>query len=383
MLLNDNTLALVEELQPYQEITTSTAMPSKPLEFNGADFFDSLPSEAVQTGELFANPAPVTAQESVEGVYNLDFLNSVFAEEGQKYAKQYPVSYFDNASSNIMGFNAPSIQMPLPNAPSTSRVHLASLTNPIYNNIPAPMTQPAPMTKPRVTKQAPTTPKVRSPGIQTPPRITLSPNQKMNNSSIKLECTPVPSATTPTAAGTNTGRMCSFPNCHRRAQSGLRCKTHGGGARCTVPGCMKSSQGGGKCRGHGGGKRCKVPGCNKGTQRLGFCYSHGGIIRCKFVDPVTGESCQKKDRGNGFCIGHGGGKRCAVPDCHKSVRKGKFCATHQGTDLSKLPVAKKSVDSAKDDFTMASSLSKVVSMKLGGRSAKAIKPSASKPSVFV
>merc|ERR1711920_1222191 len=102
----------------------------------------------------------------VEGVYNLDFLNSVFAEEGQKYAKQYPVSYFDNASSNTMGFNAPSIQMPLPNAPSTSRVHLASLTNPIYNN------KPAPMTKPRVTKQAPTTPKVRSPGIQTPPRIT-------------------------------------------------------------------------------------------------------------------------------------------------------------------------------------------------------------------
>lgn len=94
------------------------------------------------------------------------------------------------------------------------------------------------------------------------------------------------------------GKPCSVFECYNRAQSGGKCKAHGGGARCTVHGCTNSSQGGGFCRTHGGGKKCKIPGCEKGNQRAGYCHLHGAKTRCNV------KGCTKSNGGTGKCLTH-------------------------------------------------------------------------------
>lgn len=118
------------------------------------------------------------------------------------------------------------------------------------------------------------------------------------------------------------GKRCRVSGCNKAAQTNSLCKGHGGGPRCQVNGCDKSSQGGGFCRSHGGGKRCAADGCDKGTQRGDFCALHGGSRFCE----VTG--CRRNDRGGGLCAHHGGGKRCDIMSCTRPSRRNGFCSTH-------------------------------------------------------
>lgn len=118
------------------------------------------------------------------------------------------------------------------------------------------------------------------------------------------------------------GKRCSALGCNKAAQTQSLCKAHGGGPRCQIDGCNKSSQGGGFCRSHGGGKRCAANGCDKGTQRGDYCALHGGSRFCE----VSG--CRRNDRGGGLCAHHGGGKRCGILNCMRPCRRNGFCSTH-------------------------------------------------------
>lgn len=118
------------------------------------------------------------------------------------------------------------------------------------------------------------------------------------------------------------GKRCSVSDCNKAAQTNSLCKAHGGGPRCQIDGCDKSSQGGGFCRSHGGGKRCAADGCDKGTQRGEYCALHGGSRFCE----VSG--CRRNDRGGGLCAHHGGGKRCDILNCVRPCRRNGFCSTH-------------------------------------------------------
>lgn len=44
--------------------------------------------------------------------------------------------------------------------------------------------------------------------------------------------------------------------------------------RCSVAGCEKAAQTGGKCKTHGGGTRCSVADCNKHAVKGDMCKKH-------------------------------------------------------------------------------------------------------------